>query len=138
MQRPLNADTTRPPSANRRAHQRQVTHCRDECNPARPHEALDRRPPAAGDEPSPGTMPHKRPPREDPDRFEVCDVSANGGIRWHHRWGNVSTTGVGAYVSREAIDESVWHVDCGPLTRDRRLERHRRIEDASGRLTRRR
>lgn len=49
MPRTRKADTTRPPGATLRAPQRQFTPCRDECNPARPHEALDRRPPAACD-----------------------------------------------------------------------------------------
>jgi putative transposase len=75
-------------------------------------------------------MPTKLPPLEDPDRFEVRYVSANGGIRWHHQWVNVSHTGVGEYVGLEEIDEGVWTVSVGPLTLGRRLERHRRIEDA--------
>jgi putative transposase len=65
------------------------------------------RTPAACDEPSPRAMPDKLPPLEDPDRFEVRDVSANGGIRWHHPWVNVSHICVGAYVGREDIDDGV-------------------------------
>jgi putative transposase len=95
MPRTLKAETTRPPGANRRVQQQKFTHCRDEFNQAWPHEALDMRTPAACDEPSPRAMPNQRPPREYPDRFEVREVSANGGIRWHHQWVNVSTTCVG-------------------------------------------
>ena len=83
-------------------------------------------------------MPNTLPSLEYPDRFEVRDVSANGGIQWNSQWVNVSITCAGAYVGREAIDDGVWHVYFGPLTLGRLLERHRRIEDAYGRLTRRR
>jgi putative transposase len=83
MHRTLNAETTRPPGANLRAQPRKYTHFREEFNHARPHEALDMRAPAACDEPSPRKMPNQLPPLEDPDRFEVRYVSANGGIRWH-------------------------------------------------------
>jgi putative transposase len=136
MQRPLKAATTRPPGANLRAQQRQFHHCREEFKHERPHEALDMHTPAACDEPAPWQMPHKLPPLADPDRFEVRYVSAHGGIRWHHHWVNVSHTGVGEDVGLEEIDEGVWHVSFGPLKLGRLLERHRRIEDVYGRLTR--
>jgi putative transposase len=138
MHRTLNADTTRPPGANLRAQQQQFTHCRQEFNHERPHEALDMRTPAACYEPSPRKMPTTLPPLEYPDRFEVRDVSANGGIRWNRQWGNVSHVCVGAYVGLEDIDAGIWNVYFGPLKLGRLLERHRRIEDASGRLKRRR
>jgi putative transposase len=138
LHRTLQADTTRPPARTRRAQQRTCERFREACNCQRPHEALDRRPPATCDAPSPRTMPHTLPPLEDPDRVEVRDVSANGGIRWHHQWVNVSHVCVGAYVGLEDIDDGVWNVYCGPLTLGQRLERHLRIEDASGRLTRHR
>jgi putative transposase len=121
--RTLKADTTRPPGATLRAQQRQFTRFRDECHQARPHEALDRRTPAACDEPSLRKMPTKLPPREYPDRCEVRHVSATGGIRWNQHWVNVSTTCAGAYVGLEAIDGGVWNVDFGPLQLGRLLER---------------
>jgi putative transposase len=92
--------------------------------------------PAACDEPSPRKMPNKRPPLEYPDRFAVRYVSANGGIRWHPQGVNVSHTCVGEYVGLEAIDDGVWNVSFGPLTRGRLLERHMRIEEVYGRLKR--
>jgi hypothetical protein len=79
-----------------------------------------------------------RPPREDPARFAVRDVSAHGGIRWTEPWINVSHPGSGADVGLAAIDDGVGKVSCGPRTRGRFLARHKRIEDAAGRLTRRR
>lgn len=83
-------------------------------------------------------MPTPLPPLEDPDRFEVRDVSATGGIRWHHQWGNVSHVCVGESVGLEDIDAGVWNVYFGPRQLGRLLERHLRIEDASGRLKRHR
>jgi putative transposase len=138
MHRTLKAETTHPPRANLRAQQQKFTHFRNEFNQERPHEALDRRTPAACYEPSPRKMPTKRPPHEDPDRFEVRYVSANGGIRWNRQWVNVSHVCIGEYVGLEESDDGVWNVYFGPLTRGRLLERHTRIEDAYGRLKRRR
>ena len=64
------------------------------------------------------------------DRFEGRDVSATGGIRWTHPWVNVAITWAGAYFALEDIDDGVWNVDSGPLTRGRRRARHLRSEDA--------
>jgi putative transposase len=136
--RPLKADTTRPPGATLRAQQQKVNHCRDAFNHERPHEALDLHTPAACDDPSSRKMPTKLPPLEYPDRFEGRDVSANGGIRWNHQWVNVSHVCVGEYGGLEDIDDGVWNVYFGPLKLGRLLERHRRIEDAYGRLKRHR
>jgi putative transposase len=116
MHRTLKAETTRPPGAHCRAQQQQFNHFREEFHHQRPHEALDMHTPAADDEPSPRKMPHKLPPLEYPDRFEVRYVSANGGIRWHHHWINVSHTGIGEYVGLEEVDDGVWNVYFGPLT----------------------
>jgi len=138
MHRTLKAETTRPPGANLRAQQQQFNHFREEFNHERPHEALDMNTPAAYYEPSPRKMPHKLPPLEYPDRFEVRYVSANGGIRWNHHWINVSHTCIGEYIGLEEIDDGVWTVYFGPLKLGRFLERHMRIEDAYGRLKRRR
>jgi putative transposase len=138
MHRTLKAETTRPPAATRRAQQRKFERFRQEFNFERPHEALDRQTPASRDEVSPREMPTKLPPLEYPDRFEVRYVSANGGIRWHHQWVNVSHTCAGEYVGLEEIDDGLWNVDFGPLTLGRLLERHMRIEDAYGQLTRQR
>ncbi|HSF29825.1 MAG TPA: integrase core domain-containing protein [Candidatus Tectomicrobia bacterium] len=136
MHRTVKADTTRPPARTRRAQQRKFDPFRAEFHGQRPHEALDMRTPAACYEPSPRKMPNKPPPLAYPDRFEVRDVRANGGIRWHHPWGNVSHVCVGEYVGLDDIDDGVWNVYFGPLTRGRWLARHRRIDDAYGRLKR--
>jgi transposase InsO family protein len=136
MHRTLKAETTRPAAGSCRAQQRRFNRFRAEFNHERPHEALDMQTPASRYEPSPRPMPHRLPPLEYPDRFEVRYVSANGGIRWNKRWVNVSITCVGEYVGLEEIDEGVWNVYFGPLKLGRLLERHMRIEDALGRLKR--
>ncbi len=149
MHRTLKAETTRPPAANCRAQQRKFNYFREEFNSQRPHEALEM--PASLYQRSPREMPEKLPPLEYPDRFEVRYVSYNGGIRWNHHWVNVSITCAGEYVGLEEIDEGVWkararewpclarrgrNVYFGPLKLGRLLERHMRIEDAWGRLSR--
>jgi putative transposase len=138
MHRTLKAETTRPPAATRRAQQHKFDRFRQEFNFQRPHEALDMQTPASCYEVSPREMPTKLPPLEYPDRFEVRYVSANGGIRWNHQWVNVSHTCAGQYVGLEEIDDGIWNVYFGPLKLGRFLERHMRIEDAYGRLKRRR
>jgi putative transposase len=138
MHRTLKAETTRPPARTRRAQQLKFDRFREEFNCQRPHEALDMRTPATCYAPSLRKMPNKLPPLEYPDRFEVRYVSANGGIRWNHQWVNVSHVCVGAYVGLEEIDDGIWNVYFGPLKLGRLLERHMRIEDAYGRLKRRR
>jgi hypothetical protein len=81
-------------------------------------------------------MPNKLPPLEYSDRFEPRYVTANGGIRWNHKFVTASQVCVGEYVGLEEIDNGVWNVYFGPLKLGRLLERHMRIEDAYGRLKR--
>lgn len=137
MHRTLKAATTRPAAGSLGAQQRRFNAFREEFNHVRPHEALEQQTPAACYHPSPRPMPDRLPPLAYPDRFEMRYVSANGGIRWNHRWVNVSTVCVGQYVGLEEIDDGIWNVYFGPLRLGRLLERHMRIEDAYGRLRRR-
>jgi hypothetical protein len=55
-------------------------------------------------------MPAKLAPGEYLDRFEVCYVSANGGIRWRKQWVNVTSALNGEYVGLEANDDGLWDV----------------------------
>lgn len=132
----LKAEATKPPAGNLAAQQRKFNRFRTEFNDERPHEALDQQTPGSLYVPSRREMPHKLPPLEYPDRFEVRYVSANGGIRWNNGWLNVSIVCVGEYVGLEEIDDGVWNVYFGPLKLGRLLERHMRIEDVYGRLKR--
>lgn len=136
--RTLKAETTRPPARTRRAQQSKFERFREAFHDQRPQEALDRHTPASRYEPSPRPRPNRLPPLAYPERFEVRYGSANGGIRWHHQGVHVAHPGIGEEVGREEIDDGLWNVYCGPLKRGRVLERHRRIEDADGRLKRRR
>jgi putative transposase len=138
MHRTLKAEATRPPAGGFIAQQRRFDRFRQEFNYERPHEALDMHTPAEVYEPSPRSMPDKLPALQYPDRFEVRYVSANGGIRWNSDWVNVSITCAGEYVGLEEIDEGIWNVYFGALKLGRLLERHMRIEDAYGRLSRHR
>jgi putative transposase len=69
-----------PPARPRRAQQLKLACFREAFTCQRPHEALDRRTPAAGSAPASRKRPHKRPPLEYPDRFEGRRVSATGGM----------------------------------------------------------
>ena len=136
MHKTLKAEATRPPAGSLAAQQRRFNLFRTEYNDERPHEALDQQTPASVYERSPREMPTTLPPLQYPDRFEVRYVSANGGIRWNSDWVNVSTVCAGEYVGLEEIDDGIWTVYFGPLTLGRFHERHMRIEDEYGRLTR--
>jgi len=136
MHRTLKAETTRPAAANGRAQQRKFNAFVREFNHERPHEALDMRTPAQLYQPSPHEMPSKLAPMEYPDRFEVRYVSANGGIRWHKQWVNVSSVLMGEHVGLEEIDDGQWDVYFGPLKLGRLHDRLMRIEDHLGRLKR--
>ena len=78
------------------------------------------------------------PPVEYPSHFEVRLVSANGGIRWLHDWVNVSHVLAGEYVDLEEIDDGEWDLYFGCVKLGRFHERLRRVEDAQGRLARKR
>jgi hypothetical protein len=136
MHRTLKAETSRPAAHSLAAQQRKFNRFLEEFNHERPHEALDMATPASRYAPSGRPMPSRIAPFEYPDRFEVRYVSANGGIRWNHRWVNVSSTCIGQYVGLEEVDHHVWDLHFGPLKLGRLHERTMRIEDAFGRLHR--
>ncbi len=74
---------------------------------------------------------------EYPDRFEVRYVSANGGIRWHNKWANVSSVLIGEHIGLEEVDDGQWDVYYVNYRLGRLNERFMRIEDSLGRLKRR-
>lgn len=138
MYRTLKEETTHLPARTRRAQQRRFHRLRQAFNFERPHEALDMQSLASRYAVSPREMPTKLPPLVYPDRFEVRDVSANGVMRWHSQWVNVSHTCIGEYVGLEEIDDGIRNVGFGPLKLGRLFARSMRIADAYGRLTRHR
>ena len=137
MHKTLKDETTKPPGGNSSAQQRKFNYFRAEFNDVRPHEALDMNTPAQLYQASPRPMPSKLPTMEYPDRFHVRYVSANGGMRWHKQWVNVTSALVGEYVGLEAIDDGLWDVYFGVKKIGRLHERHMRIEDHLAKLRRR-
>jgi putative transposase len=137
MHRTLKAETTKPPAASSRAQQRRFDAFRLEFNHERPHEALDMSTPSQLYQSSPRAMPDKLPAIEYPDCFEVRYVSANGGVRWHKQWLNVTSALVGEYVGFEEIDDGLWDAYFGPVKLGRFHDRLMRIEDHLGHLKRR-
>jgi len=138
MHRTLKRATTRPPAPSPRSQQLRFDVFRDEYNDVRPHEALEDATPASLYERSPRPYPNTPPPMEYPPHFEVRLVSANGGIRWHNGWVNVSHVLAGEDVGFEEIDDGEWDLYFGRMKIGRFHERLRCVEDAQGRLARKR
>jgi transposase InsO family protein len=138
MHRTLKRATARPPATTRRHQQRCFDAFRREYNELRPHEALADETPASVYRPSPRPYPARLPPLEYPGHFEIRRVSRNGGIRWHKRWVNVSHVLGGEYVGFTEVDDGEWDLYFGLLRLGRFHERTLMIEDALGRLARRR
>jgi hypothetical protein len=67
--------------------------------------------------------------------FAASIVRAKGSIHSSIQSG-LAPVCAGDYIGLEEIDDGVWNVYFGPLKLGRFLERHRRIEDAYGRLLR--
>jgi putative transposase len=136
MHKTLKAEATKPPAANAQAQQRKFNVFRKEYNEVRPHEALDMRTPAQVHSLSPRQMPNRLPEMCYPDRFEVRYVSANGGIRWHKQWVNVTSALVGQHVGLEVVDDGLLDVYFGVKKIGRLHERYMRIEDHMGKFER--
>jgi putative transposase len=138
MHKDLKAETTRPAAASRRAQQHRFDVFRHTYNHVRPHEALDQHRPAAlyvpSDRPYVGCL----TPITYPEHFEIRRVSTNGGIRWNHRWVNVSHILAELPVGLEPLPEGTWNLFFGPLHLGWLDEHDYRIHDHRGRLTRRR
>jgi hypothetical protein len=86
---------------------------------------------------SPRQMPSKLLAPQYPDRFEVRYVSANGGIRWHKKWVNISSVLIGEHVGLEEVDDGQWDIYFANYRVGRLNERLMRIEDSLGKLKRR-
>jgi putative transposase len=138
MHRTLKRATARPPAPSRRRQQQRFDLFREEYNAVRPHEALGDATPASLYASSPRPYPSALPALEYPPHFDVRLVSANGGIRWQNSWVNVSHVLSGEYVGLEEIDDGEWDLYFGRMKLGRFHERLRRVEDACGRLARKR
>jgi transposase InsO family protein len=138
MHRTLKRATARPPAPTRRSQQQRFEAFRLEYNTVRPHEALNDETPASLYTRSPRPYPTTLAPLEYPGHYEVHLVSANGGIRWQHHWVNVSHVLAGEHVGLVELDSAEWDLYFGALKLGRFHERLLRVEDALGRLARKR
>ena len=127
MHRTLKAEATRPAAATARGQQRRFDRFQREYNDERPHEALGQRPPAQCYQGSPRPYRRTLQTLEYPGHFETRYVSTNGGIRWHHRWVNVSHVLAEEWVGLEEVADGVWSVYFGPLLLGRLDERDYRL-----------
>jgi transposase InsO family protein len=138
MHRTLKRATARPPAPTLRSQQQRFEAFRLEYNTVRPHEALGDETPASVYTRSPRPYPSSLPPVAYPAHYEVRLVSANGGVRWHKRWVNVSHVLAGESVGFVELDDGEWDLYFGPLKLGRLHERLLRVEDSLGRLARKR
>jgi len=132
MHKTLKQATTHPPAANFLAQQDLFDSFREEFNNVRPHEALDQETPASQYISSSRPFPKRLPKMEYPAHYERRLVSHNGGIRWHHRWVNVSKVLMEEHLGLEEVDDGIWNVYFGPMQLGQFDERSNVIEDALG------
>ncbi|MGH7753278.1 MAG: IS481 family transposase, partial [Gemmatimonadales bacterium] len=133
MHKTLKAATARPPRVDLPAQQQRFDQFRRVYNAERPHEALADATPASCYHASPRPYPRRLPALEYPGHFERRRVSRNGGIRWDHRWVNVSHLLAALEIGFEAIDEGLWNVYFGPVWLGRFHEEVGVIMDRLGR-----
>ena len=132
MHKTLKQATARPPAVNFLAQQERFDSFREEFNQVRPHEALDQETPASQYTSSQRRLPKRLPQMEYPAHFERRLVSHNGGIRWNHRWVNVSKVLMEEYLGLEEVDDGIWNVYFGPMQLGQFDEQSNVIEDALG------
>lgn len=108
MHRVLKAETTQPPSRNRRAQQRRVDRWVRTYNGIRPHEALGQRVPAGIYRPSSG------PVRDGilsyPKKWAIRHVRSNGQIKWQGRKRFIGEAFVGYPVGLKQVRAKRWEV----------------------------
>jgi hypothetical protein len=138
MHKTLKADTARPPQAHLGSQQRRFDWFRERYNSERPHEALADATPASCYAPSPRPYRATLEPVVYPGHFERRRVSHNGGIRWRHRWVNVSHLLAELEIGLKEIDDGLWNGYFGPVWLGRFHETVGRIVDQLDRPARRR
>jgi putative transposase len=127
LHKTLKAEATKPAKATFAAQQRCFTAFRREYNEERPHAALGDEPPATVYRPSPRPYPARLPELTYPAHFERRRVSHNGGIRWHHRWVNVSHVLAEETIGLDEVSDGVWATYFGPVLLGRFDAREGRI-----------
>jgi putative transposase len=110
MHRVLKAETTRPPSSNRRAQQRRLDRWTRVYNQQRPHEALRQRPPARLYRPGRSYQARPVPLVQYPPAWEQRGVRSNGQIRWQGRLRFVGEAVVGCKVGLKPLVPGKWSV----------------------------
>ena len=134
MHRTLKKEATIPPEKDLFAQQKRFDHFRREYNTERPHEALGMKTPSAIYVPSPRKMPKKLGHFDYPYHFEVRRVSRNSGIRWRHRWVQVSSTLAEEYIGFEEVEDGIYNVYFCELLIGRFVEKIMKIEDVIERV----
>ena len=130
----LKKEATVPPEKNITVQQKRFDRFREEYNQIRPHEALDMKTPSAAYQSSERAMPRKLRTYDYPLHVEVRRVSRNSGIRWNHRWVNVSSTLAEEYVSFEEVEDGIFNVHFCDFLIGRFFEKENRIKDVIARV----
>ena len=113
MHRVMKAETTRPPSRNRRAQQRRTDRWVYIYNTIRPHEALGQKPPAEVYRPGPQSL--RRAILKYPRLWTVRRVRSNGQIKWRGRKRFVGEALVGYPVGLKPLSGQKSEVYFGSL-----------------------
>jgi hypothetical protein len=113
MHRVLKAETTHPPSANRRAQQRRMNRWVRIYNHIRPHQGLAQRAPAELYQPSRSRS--RAVQLNYPSRWSIRRVRSNGEVRWRGRKRFIGEAFVGYPVGLQPAAEAVWRVFFGNL-----------------------
>jgi putative transposase len=113
MHRVLKAETTHPPSANRRAQQRRMNRWVRIYNHIRPHQGLAQRAPAELYQPSRSRS--RAVQLNYPSRWSIRRVRSNGEVRWRGRKRFIGEAFVGYPVGLQPAVEAVWRVFFGNL-----------------------
>jgi transposase InsO family protein len=134
MHQTLKKEATIPPEKNLVSQQKRFDAFRKEYNTERPHEALFQKTPSSVYVPSLRRMPKKLTHFDYPYHFEVRRVSRNNGIRWQHRWVQVSSTLAEEYIGFEEIEDGIHNVYFCELLIGRFMEKTTKIEDVIERV----
>jgi len=134
MHRTLKKEATIPPEKNLILQQHRFNAFRKEYNTDRPHEALSMKTPSSVYTSSLRSMPKRLNHFDYPYHFEVRRVSRNNGIRWKHRWVQVSKTLAEEYIGFEEVEDGIHNVYFCELLIGRFIEETMKIKDVIERV----